>query len=143
MSVKQRDLLSRRYSQGRKFRNTLCIFGWIWVLHLGVLFLIMPTLLENDLVGLIVGTMLFMLSIIKICRRVPLVSLYAFKDLSFGKKLQNELSVFLNMMVAASIVYYVYFYFSEFNSTAADGMFRPSDVMQARSIVQEDMRLFF
>lgn len=145
MSVKQRNLLSRRYSRGRKFCNALCIFGWIWVLHLGVLFLIMPTLLENDLVGLIVGTMLFMLSIIKICRRVPLVTLYAFKDLSFGKKLRNVLSGFLffNMMVAASIVYYANIYFSEFNSAAADGMFRPFDVMQARSIVQEDMGIFF
>lgn len=122
MSVKQRNLLSRRYSRGRKFCNALCIFGWIWVLHLGVLFLIMPTLLENDLVGLIVGTMLFMLSIIKICRRVPLVTLYAFKDLSFGKKLRNVLSgfYFFNMMVAASIVYYANIYFSEFNSAAAD-----------------------
>lgn len=65
----------------------------------------MPTLLENDLVGLIVGTMLFMLSIIKICRRVPLVTLYAFKDLSFGKKLRNVLSGFLffNMRVAAPL----------------------------------------
>lgn len=145
MSVKQKNPVSRRYSKGHRFRNALCIFGWIWVLNLGVLFLMLPTLLENVLVGLTAGTMLVMLSVIKICRRVPLTTLYAFKDLSFGKKLRNVLSgsLFFNIMAAASVVYYVNISLSGFDTAAAGRMLRPFDVMQARLIAQRDMGIFF
>lgn len=140
MSVNHKSAVSRRYSKNCKFLNGFWIYVWFNIWGIGVILLIIPDALGIDLTGLIAGTILVLLSTMKIVRRVSLVVFYAFKDLPIDKKLRNILSgfFFFNIMVAASIVYYINIYFASIGTS-----FRSFDVFQRGATAEEDMILFF
>ena len=88
----QKDKVNNRFSSKYQFRNSLWITFGVFVLTIGIILLIVPVSFALHFDGLTPGTILVMLSIMKIYKRFPMTTLYALRNLPLGKKCRNVLS---------------------------------------------------